>query len=376
MKLMIRLLPVVLGLLTISCTEPHKQSLNLIEEKDFIGELASEGIKLFSLTNVSGTTAQITNLGGRVVSLWVTDSKGSFADVSIGYKTAGEYINNDESFYGALIGRYGNRIAKGQFVIEGDTFKLSINNGLNTLHGGPTGFHSRVWNATQLAKNELELTYLSKDGEEGYPGNVHVKVKYKLTDNNELKIEYFASTDKPTHVNLTNHTYFNLAGEASGTINNHLLMINADSYTPVDSGLIPTGEVAPVKGTPFDFRNPTPIGARVNNDNEQLKMGGGYDHNWVLNKGDEKISLAATLQDPGSGRKMEVYTSEPGVQFYGGNFMNGKYKGKFDLPIKYREAMCLETQHFPNTPNQDNFPSTLLKPGEEYYSICIYKFLN
>ncbi len=358
----------------ISCTCEKKQDIQLIDAHNFSKTINGKEVSLFTLKNKNGLTAQITNFGGRVVSLWVPDKNGTFADVSIGYNNLDAYINNTETFYGALIGRYGNRICKGQFVIEEDTFKLNINDGENSLHGGSLGFHKQVWDANQIGENKLELTYKSVDGEEGYPGNVDIKVVYELTEANELKIEYFATTDKPTHINLTNHTYFNLAGEASGTINDHLLMINANGYTPVDAGLIPTGEIASIEGTPFDFRTPTAIGARVNEENEQLKMGGGYDHNWVLIKDSSEVSLAATLKDPVSGRTMDVLTSEPGVQFYGGNFINGKFEGKYGKILNFREALCLETQHFPDSPNQENFPSTLVNPGEEYHSICIYKF--
>ncbi|MCU4163491.1 aldose epimerase family protein [Carboxylicivirga caseinilyticus] len=356
-----------------SCSK-KTDNVILINEASFSTIYNGEAVKLYTLKNNTGMVTQITNLGGRVVNLWVPDKKGNYADVSLGYNTADEYLNNPETFYGALIGRYGNRIGNAQFVIEEDTFKLSQNDGVNTLHGGPTGFFDRVWSATPIGENKLELTYTSVDGEEGYPGNLEVKVVYELTDKNELKIEYFATTDKPTHVNLTNHTYFNLGGEASGTINDHLMMINADAYTPVDAGLIPTGELAPVEGTPFDFRQLTAIGARVDADDEQLKKGGGYDHNWVLNKAEDGLTLAATLKEPVSGRVMDVYTNEPGIQFYGGNFMDGKYPGKYGKTLNYREALCLETQHFPDTPNKPEFPSTLVNPGDEYYSICIYAF--
>lgn len=360
-------------MILVACNQSASK-MKLIDETIFTTSLNGKDVKLYTLKNKNGMVTQITNLGGRIVNLWVKDKMGSFADVSLGYNTADEYLNKPETYYGALIGRYGNRIANGQFVIGEDTFQLSVNDGVNSLHGGSTGFFDRVWQAVQLGDNKLELNYTSVDGEEGYPGNLDVKVVYELTENNELKIEYFASTDKPTHVNLTNHTYFNLGGEASGTINDHLLMINADAYTPVDLGLIPTGEIASVEGTPFDFREAKLIGARVNADNEQLKRGGGYDHNWVLNASVEELSLAATLKEPVSGRVLDVYTNEPGIQFYGGNFMDGKYMGKYSKTLKYREALCLETQHFPDTPNKPDFPSTLLNPGEEYYSVCIYAF--
>ncbi|MBS2099788.1 aldose epimerase family protein [Carboxylicivirga linearis] len=351
-----------------------KAKLDLIDANAFETTLNDKAIKLYSITNANGLTAQLTNYGARVVSLWVPDKEGTFADVSLGFRTGDEYLNNKENFYGATIGRYGNRIGKAQFVIEEDTFNIDMNDGENTLHGGAGGFFSKIWDVKPVGTNSLEFTYTSVDGEQGYPGNVDVKVVFELTDKNELKIEYFASTDKTTHVNLTNHTYFNLGGEAAGTINDHLLMINADAFTPVDGGLIPTGELAPVEGTPFDFRKATAIGDRVNADDEQLRLGGGYDHNWVLNQAVDGLTLAATLKEPVSGRVMDVYTNEPGIQFYGGNFIDNKDMGKYGKTLNYREALCLETQHFPDTPNKPDFPSTLLNPGEDYYSICVYAF--
>ncbi len=356
-----------------SCCQKEK-TLPLVDNLKFEQKTDGKDVKLYNIKNANGLVAQITNYGARIVSLFVPDKKGEFADVSLGFKTAQEYADASVAFYGAAIGRYGNRIAKGTFVIEEDTFKLALNNGPNSLHGGPTGYFSRVWDATQVSDSKLELKYLSKDMEEGYPGNLNIKIVYELTDNNELKIEYFATTDKATHVNLTNHTYFNLAGEAAGTINNHLLYINADAYTPVDSTLIPTGEIASVEATPMDFRTATAIGERVDDDFEQLKFGGGYDHNWVLNQSEDGLTHAATLTEPVSGRVMEIYTNEPGLQFYGGNFMKGVDTGKYGKTFNYREALCLETQHFPDTPNQPNFPTTLLNPGEEYHSVCIYQF--
>jgi len=354
------------------CSTPEK--LPLVDNLKFEKTINNQEVKLYNLKNSNGLVAQITNLGGRVVSLFVPDKQGNFADVSLGFKTAQEYMDASVGFYGAVIGRYGNRIAKGMFVIEEDTFKLAINNNPNALHGGPTGFYKRVWDASQISDNKLELHYVSKDMEEGYPGKLDVKVVYELTDKNELKIEYFASTDKATYVNLTNHTYFNLAGEGNGSINNQLLYLNANSFTPVDSTLIPTGKLTSVEGTPMDFRTPQVIGSRVNDAYQQLKFGNGYDHNWVLNSTKEGLVHAATVTEPVSGRVMEVYTNEPGIQFYGGNFMAGIDMGKYGKTFKFREALCLETQHFPDSPNQPNFPSTLLNPGEQYHSVCIYQF--
>lgn len=359
--------------LFVSCSKTQN-ALPLVDNKGFEQTINDKEVKLYNLKNNNGMVTQISNLGGRVVTLFVPDKNGEFADVSLGFKTAQEYLDANSAFYGAAIGRYGNRIANGTFVIEEDTFNLALNNGPNALHGGPTGYFNRVWEANQINDSKLELHYLSQDMEEGYPGNLDIKIIYELTDSNALKIEYYASTDKATPVNLTNHTYFNLAGEGNGTINNNILYINADAYTPVDSTLIPTGEIAAVENTPMDFRTPQAIGKRVDDEFEQLKFGNGYDHNWVLNTAANGLTHAASLTDPESGRIMEVYTNEPGIQFYGGNFMDGTDMGKYGKSFDFREALCLETQHFPDSPNHPNFPSTLLTPGEEYYSICIYQF--
>lgn len=361
--------------LTIICLAGcQAPKLPLINSATFETAIDGKPVKLYTLENKSGLTVQITNLGGRVVGLWVPDKDGNFVDISIGYKTAQDYVNSNERYYGATIGRYGNRIGKGLFTLEGDTFQLDLNNHGNTLHGGSKGFCEVVWEGNQVDKNTLELTYLSPDGEQGFPGNLKTKVVYQLTDNNELKVEYRATTDKPTVVNLTHHSFFNLKGEGNGTINDHLLYINANAITPVDSLLIPTGEIVPVEGTPFDFRKATSIGERVDEENEQLGYGLGYDHNFVLNTAKEGLTHAATVKAPATGISMEIHTNEPGLQFYGGNFMNGSDVGKYGIPFKHREAFCLETQHFPDSPNQPNFPSTTLKPGEEYYSICVHKF--
>ena len=318
--------------------------------------------------------AQITNFGGRVVSLWVPDKNGNFDDIVTGYTTLDGYLNSSEIYYGALIGRYGNRIAKGQFTLNDTVYSLVQNNGENHLHGGTKGFNDVVWKASQPDGQTLVLTYTSPHMEEGYPGNLDVKVQYQLTNENELKIEYWATTDRPTPVNLTHHSFFNLKGDGNATINDHLLQINADFYTPVDDGLIPTGEISSVEGTPMDFRAPTVIGERVDADFDQLKYGGGYDHNWVLVPSETRLNFAARVVEPASGRTMEVYTNEPGLQFYGGNFLDGSDTGKYGKPYEFRTSFCLETQHFPDSPNQPEFPSTILEPGEEYYSVCVYKF--
>lgn len=356
-----------------SCTQKPKLPV-LIDKSGFETELDGKQVDLYTLKNDNGLVAQITNYGGRVVALWTPDENGNFNDIVIGYETLDGYLNSHEIYYGALIGRYGNRIAKGRFTLNGKEYTLAKNNGENHLHGGVKGFNNVVWDAKQIDGQTLELNYLSPDMEEGYPGNLHVKVQYKLTNDNELKIQYWATTDKPTPVNLTNHAYFNLSGVGSGSILKDRLQINADKYTPVDEGLIPTGDIAPVEATPMDFRKPTAVGARINDDFIQLKYGKGYDHNWVLNKSDSGLNYAAKVVDPDSGRTLEVFTNEPGIQVYTGNFLDGSDKGKGGKVFSHRSAICLETQHFPDSPNHPNFPSTILNPGDKYYSICVYKF--
>jgi aldose 1-epimerase len=359
--------------LLFSCTKPTSQPV-LVDEASFKTEHDGKTIELFTLKNANGLVAQITNYGGKVINLWTPDKKGDFSDIVIGYETSAEYLNTTEIYYGTLIGRYGNRIANGQFTLNDSVYTLAKNNGENHLHGGIKGFNNVVWDAKKTDDQTLELTYLSVDGEEGYPGNLNVKVVYKLTDENELKVEYFATTDKPTPINLTQHSFFNLKGAGSGDVNDHIMQIMADSFTPVDSTLIPTGEIAPVDGTPFDFRTPTAIGDRINDEHIQMKYGNGYDHNWVLNKAESGLSYAAKVVEPASGRTLEVYTNEPGIQFYGGNFMTGNDTGKGGKVFAFRGAFCLETQHFPDSPNKPQFPSTILNPGMEYYSVCVYKF--
>lgn len=328
---------------------------------------------LYTLKNKNGMIMTMTNFGGRVVNLLVPDSAGKMIDVSVGLGSVDDYIKSTERYYGATIGRYGNRIAKGHFTLDGKQYTLAINNAPNTLHGGKKGYQDVVWDAKKLNDQTLELTYLSKDMEEGFPGNLHIKVTYTLTDDNSVKIDYEATTDKTTVVNLTNHTYFNLNGEGSGTILNHIVQINADNYTPVDSTLIPTGKIEPVKGTPLDFTKPTAIGARINDDNQQLKNGKGYDHNFVLNKHEMSQPIAIVKGDK-TGIVMEIYSEEPGLQFYSGNFMQAKNIMKYGEKDDYRTAFAMETQHFPDSPNQPLFPSTVLKPGQVYKTQTIYKF--
>ena len=334
-------------------------------------------VRLFTLKNKNNMVASLTNYGGRIVSLLVPDSSGKLVDVVVGFDRVSDYVTSTEPYFGATIGRYGNRIAKGSFVIDGKTYQSSINNAPNMLHGGKMGFQNVVWDAEQTNNQTLVLTYLSKDMEEGFPGNLKVKVTYTLTDDNELKIDYEATTDKTTVVNLTNHAFFNLNGEGSGNILNHTLEVNANKYTPVDTTLIPTGKILPVDGTPFDFRKMVAIGKRINEENEQLKNGLGYDHNFVLNRSNTNgLQAAATVVGDKSGITMQVSTTEPGLQFYSGNFMQSKNTFKSGSKDDFRTAFCLETQHFPDSPNQPSFPSTLLKPGETYRSTSVYKFSN
>jgi aldose 1-epimerase len=335
-------------------------------------------VDIYVLRNKSGMEVSITNYGGVVVSLKVPDRAGKLADVVLGYDEAQGYVA-DNAYLGGIIGRYANRIAQGKFTLNGTSYTLPKNDGENGLHGGVKGFNKRVWTANDVsgsAGQALELTYHSKDGEERYPGNLTAKVVYTLTGNNELRIEYLATTDKETVVNLTNHSCFNLAGQGRGDILGHWLTIHAQEYSPVDATLIPTAAGRGVRGTPFDFSRAQVIGARINHDDQQLKVGRGYDHNWVLNrKAVHSLSLAAEVYEPDSGRAMEIWTTEPGLQFYSGNFLDGTIHGKGGKVYGHRFGFCLETQHFPDSPNHPEFPSTLLKPGQRYHSTTVYKFL-
>ena len=341
----------------------------------FSDTIYGKSTRLYVLKNHNGMSAAFTNYGGRLVSLLVPGKDGKPVDVVVGFDSQAGYEKATERYFGGTIGRYGNRIANGKFSLDGKVYTLSVNNGRNTLHGGKNGFQEVVWDATQPNDSTLVLNYLSKDGEEGFPGNLNVTVTYALSSDNELKMDYKATTDKKTVVNLTNHAFFNLNGEGSGTINDHVLQVNASNYTPVDSTLIPTGKKEPVSGTPFDFRQPTSIGKRVNDNNEQLKFGKGYDHNFVLDtKGEQGLNHAATIRGNKSGITMDIFTTEPGLQFYGGNFMQGQNTFKSGAKDDFRTAFCLETQHFPDSPNQPSFPSTVLQPGKEYHSSSVYKF--
>lgn len=334
-------------------------------------------LQLYKLTNQNGMEVDISTFGGVVQSLKVPDKAGKFDDVVLGYDNLDGYIA-DKSFFGALIGRYGNRIAHGKFTLDGHSYTLATNDGENHLHGGLKGFNKKIWTAKEVpgAKSQsLTLTYLSKDGEEGYPGSLSVRVTYTLTDSNELKIEYNATTDKNTVLNLTNHSYFNLSGQGSGDILGHELTLHADKFTPVSATLIPTGELRSVKGTPFDFTRSTLIGSRIGQSEEQLKFGKGYDHNWVLDGGIKTTpALAAQVYDAKSGRVMDVLTTEPGIQFYTGNFLDGSAHGKGGNVYNFRTGFCLETQHYPDSPNHPSFPITELKPGQKYHTITIYRF--
>lgn len=333
-------------------------------------------IQLYTLTNKNGMTVAITNYGGIVQSIKTPDRNGKLDDIVLGFETADGYLK-EHPYFGALIGRYGNRIAKATFTLNGQVYKLAANDGPNHLHGGIRGFDKQLWSARESAEpasQRLELTYVSKDGEEGYPGTLSTTVVYTLTDENELRIDYTATTDKDTVLNLTNHSYFNLAGQGSSDILGHQIMIAADRFTPVDATLIPTGELKPVEGTPFDFRKATAIGARINAQDEQITRGRGYDHNFVLNRAGSDLALAARVTEPTSGRVMEVLTTQPGVQFYTGNFLDGTLTGKAGRVYQHRYGFCLETQHFPDSPNQPKFPSTVLKPGEKYQTTTVYRF--
>jgi aldose 1-epimerase len=334
-----------------------------------------KAVKQYTLTNSSGIEIRVITYGGIITSIQTPDRNGNLGDIALGFDSLAGYLAKNP-YFGALVGRYGNRIAKGQFTLDGKVYKLAVNNGPNALHGGLKGFDKVVWQAepfTKAASCGLVLKYTSADGEEGYPGTLHVTVTYMLDDKNEFTIHYRATTDKATPLNLTNHTYFNLAGEGSGSILGQELTLNAGHYTPVDSTLIPTGSIDKVQGTPFDFTKPTAIGARINDKNQQLEFGGGYDHNFVVNRDAPGLALAARAYDPVSGRVLEVDTTEPGFQFYTGNFLDGVH-GKNGHVYNKRDAFCLETQHYPDSPNHPNFPTTILRPGHAYESTTVWKF--
>ncbi len=352
----------------------------LFDEQNFATELNGKPIGLFTLKNENGMAVQLTNYGARIVDLWVPDKDGGFQDVVMGFETGDAYLNATDINNGPVVGRYGNRIGKGQFTLDGKDYQLTINDGENHLHGGTNGFGGKVWDAKMVkdadGNDVVEMSYVSADGEEGYPGNLNITVSYTLTPKNELVINYKATTDSAaTILNPTSHSYFNLHGTNEFSTNSHIMMINADSFTPTDKGLIPTGEIVAVEGTPLDFRTPTAIGDRVDADFEAIKFGGGYDHNWVLNKPEAgAVSLAAEVYEPRTGIVMKVLTDQPGMQFYSGNFMNGKETGKRGNVNNYRSGIALETQNFPDAINHENFPSPILRAGETYNHVCVYAF--
>lgn len=363
--------PLLAILLTASLsTLPTAQAQ--IESNDF------DNVKLYKLTNAKGMSIEVTNYGAIITAIHVPDRNGKLGDVALGYNQLKDYTNAvDKPYFGAIVGRYGNRIAKGKFTLDGVEYSLAVNNPPNHLHGGVVGFDKVIWDAETFSDaggQGIKLHYLAKDGEEGYPGNLKIEVTYQLSDNNELKVDYLATTDKATPVNLTQHTYFNLKGEGEGDILGHQLMLNCDRYTPVDETLIPTGQLAPVAGTPFDFTQAKPIGQDIGQDHTQLEYGGGYDHNFVVNGEPGTMRLAARVYEPTTGRVLEVHTDEPGIQFYCGNFLTGVLKGKAGKAYVYRGGFCLETQHFPDSPNQSNFPSCIVKPGSPYETTTIFKF--
>jgi aldose 1-epimerase len=370
--------------LALSCSSPQQTKLeenqpmmySKVDPAKFEASLPGGDVMLYVLKNENGMEMSVTNFGARVVELFVSDKSGNFEDVVLGFDNLKDYQDSPGGYFGAPIGRYGNRIANASFTLNGETYQLEANNGPNNLHGWPGGYHNVVWEVLEATGQMLKMKYVSPDREAGFPGTLTVEMTYTLTDDNEFKIDYLAKTDKPTVVNLTHHSFFNLNGQGEGNVHNHQLQLNADHYTPVNEVLIPLWEIAPVEGTPMDFREPHLIGERVDDDFVQLKVGGGYDHNWVINPGNgsDEPTWAATVLVPENGRKMDVYTTQPGVQVYTGNFMNGSSKSKEGKTYGKRSAICLETQHFPDSPNQPNFPSAVLNPGETYEHSCTYAF--
>ena len=364
----------VAALLMAACTpKAEKTTDSGLLQSNFQMEVDGKKTDLYTLRNKNNMEVCVTNFGGRIVSVMVPDKDGQMRDVVLGFDSIQDYVSKPSDF-GASIGRYANRINQGRFTLDGTEYQLTQNNYGHCLHGGPQGFQYRVFDAVQPNPQELELTYMAEDGEEGFPGNITCKVLMKLTDDNAIDIRYEAETDKPTIVNMTNHSYFNLDGDAARN-EAHLLTIDADYYTPVDSTFMTTGEIAPVEGTPMDFRTPTPVGARINDyDFVQLKNGNGYDHNWVLNTKGDITRKCATLESPLTGIVLDVYTNEPGIQVYAGNFLDGSLTGKKGITYNQRASVCLETQKYPDTPNKPEWPSAVLRPGEKYMSQCIFKF--
>ena len=361
------------AMVTMSCSSDKAQKPAEGFQSAPFGEIAAgEAVEIYSLTGAGGAGVAISNYGGAIVSLKVPDRRGRIDDVVLGFDTLEGYLAG-LAYFGAIIGRYGNRIARGAFTLNGVQYKLATNNGQNHLHGGVRGFDKVVWQVHRASPRTLELRYTSVDGEEGYPGELESTVTYRWTESNELRIDYRATTDKDTVVNLTSHSYFNLKGHGEGEITDHLVTINADRFTPVNEHLIPTGELRKVKGTPFDFRQPRPIGERIDSEHQQIAFGGGYDHNLVLNRSGAELELAARVVEPKSGRVMEVLTTEPGLQFYTGNFLDGA-RGKAGKVYPKRAGFCMETQHFPDSMNQPKFPPVVLKPGSTYQSTTVYRF--
>jgi aldose 1-epimerase len=364
--------------LTAGCTRNSQEQAKNMNRKSFGQSKDGEPVDIFILRNSNGMEAGILTYGGIVQSLRIPSASGGPVDVVLGFDDLDSYMN-DSPYFGALVGRYGNRIGNAQFSLDGVDYKLPANDGKNCLHGGTKGFDKHVWTAKDVSGSggmALELTYVSKDGEEGFPGNLTSTVTYTLSDRaNELRIDYRATTDKATVLNLTNHSYFNLAGQGEGDILGHEVTIDADRFTPVDATLIPTGKLQPVDGTPFDFRQPHAIGERIGSDDEQVKFGKGYDHNFVLNHAAGSLGVAARVREPKSGRTLEVSTDQPGLQFYTGNFLDGHIHGKGGKVYPRRSAFCMETQHFPDSPNQPQFPSTVLRPGQEYRTATVFRFL-
>ena len=356
-----------------SCTAGNQ--VKLLPVSDFETILDGKEVTLYTLKNAD-LTMQVTNFGARVVSLWTPDKNGNYEDIVLGYDNIDKYINNPgERFLGAVVGPYANRIAGGTYTICDETYTFPQNNKGQTLHGGLKGLDMVVWDVFAADDSTLVLSYTHPDGQDGMPGNLEIFMTYTLTSSNEFKVEYLAQTDKPTHVNLSHHSFFNLKGEGNGTINDHILYINGSKTTPVNEVLIPTGDIADVTGTPFDFRKAKAIGTDLYVENEQLKNGSGYDHNWVLDRQTpDQLEMAASVLEPASGRFMEVWTDQPAIQFYGGNFFDGTTDGKYGKALRYRESIALETQKYPDSPNHPHFPSTLLKPGEDYTHICVYRF--
>ena len=357
----------------ISCAP--KSEVALLPESDFKAVVDGKDVSIYTL-KAADLTMQVTNFGGRVVSLWAPDKDGHYEDVVLGRNTIDKYVNFDgERFLGAVVGPYANRIAGGTYTIGNETYTFPQNNNGQTLHGGLKGLDMIVWDVDSVTENQIVLSVICPDGHDGMPGNRKIVMTYTLTPDNEFKVDYVAETDKATHMNISHHSFFNLKGEGNGTINDHVLCINASYTTPVDEVLIPTGEIADVTGTPFDFRVAKPIGQDVNVENEQLKNGSGYDHNWVLDrKTADELEFAASVWEPASGRYMEVWTDQPALQFYGGNFFDGMRDGKYGKTLNYRESLALETQKYPDTPHHAHFPSTLLNPGEKYTHVCVYRF--